>query len=68
MGFKMDFLAFQKAKNQENWSRKYQDAISFLKPAKPTLFMGSLQPIQFGLTQTYLWKAGDDLDQPIDIQ
>ncbi|KAF3554463.1 hypothetical protein F2Q69_00016215 [Brassica cretica] len=36
MGFKCKVLAFQKAQNQKNWSRKNQNAINFLKPAKPT--------------------------------
>ncbi|WZZ77809.1 hypothetical protein YC2023_098381 [Brassica napus] len=35
-GFKRDLSAFHKAQNQANWSRKYQDAINFSKPAKMT--------------------------------
>ncbi|KAL0734485.1 hypothetical protein Bca4012_010695 [Brassica carinata] len=37
--------------------------IIFPEPAKPTSSMESLQPIQFGSTQRYLWKSGDHIYQ-----
>ncbi|WZZ73726.1 hypothetical protein YC2023_085096 [Brassica napus] len=33
------------------------------EPAKPTSSMESLQPIQLGSTQSYLWEPGDHLNQ-----
>ncbi|KAL0696498.1 hypothetical protein Bca4012_063678 [Brassica carinata] len=42
MGFKIGLLSFQTARNQEDWFRKYQDTINFLKPAKPTTIWGKL--------------------------
>ncbi|WZZ88465.1 hypothetical protein YC2023_117044 [Brassica napus] len=51
MGFKTDVLAFHKAQNQPNWSKKNQDAINFPKPTKPTTIWESLQPIRFGSIQ-----------------
>ena len=36
MSFKINVLYFQKIRNQKNLSKKNQDAINFLKPAKPT--------------------------------
>ncbi|KAF2594545.1 hypothetical protein F2Q70_00045647 [Brassica cretica] len=69
MGFKKYVLAFQKAQNQKNWSRENQNAINFPKPAKPTSIRESLQPVQFGSsTQSYLWRPGDHLNHPEDIQ
>ena len=62
MGFNYNVLAFQKALNQKNWPRENQDAINFLKPAKPTSIWENFQPIRFGPTQAYLWKPGDTLD------
>ncbi|KAF2617752.1 hypothetical protein F2Q68_00038666 [Brassica cretica] len=66
MGFKVNVLGFHKAQNQKNLSRENQDAFNFPKPAKPTLFMESFQPIQFGSTQSYLWKPGDHIRHPED--
>ncbi|KAF2576349.1 hypothetical protein F2Q70_00003058 [Brassica cretica] len=63
MGFKTDVLAL--ARNQPNWSKKNQDAINF---SKPTTIWESLQPIRFGSIQSYLWKPGDHLNHPEDIQ
>ncbi|KAF8048140.1 hypothetical protein N665_2645s0001 [Sinapis alba] len=37
------------------------------KPAKPTSNWGSFQPIQFGSTQSYLWRPGDIISQSEDI-
>ena len=54
IGFKTDVVAFHKAQNQPNWSRKNQDAINFPKPAKPTSIWESLQPIRFVSIQSYL--------------
>ncbi|KAF3500912.1 hypothetical protein F2Q69_00041143 [Brassica cretica] len=68
MGFKKDIFAFHKARNQPNLSRKNQDAINFPKPAKPTSIWESLQPIRFGSIQSYIWKPGDNLNHPEDIQ
>nr|VDD54450.1 unnamed protein product [Brassica oleracea] len=67
MGFSKYVLYFQKAQNQKNWSRENQDSINFPKPAKPTSIRESLQPIQFGSTQSYLWRpTGDTLSQTED--
>ena len=61
MGFRFNVLACHKAQNQKNWSRENQDALNFPKPAKPTLFMESLQTIQFVSTQSYRWKPEDHI-------
>ncbi|KAL0745131.1 hypothetical protein Bca101_100988 [Brassica carinata] len=37
--------------------------INSSEPAKPTSSMESLQPIQLGSTQSYLWEPGDHLNQ-----
>ena len=63
-----DVVAFQKARNQQNWSKKNQDAINFQKPAKPTSIRESLQPIRLGSIQSYLRKPGDHLNHSEDIQ
>ncbi|KAF8105166.1 hypothetical protein N665_0162s0045 [Sinapis alba] len=63
MGFKRDLLYFHKARNQEKWSRQEEVMINFPEPAKPTSSMESLQPIQFGSTQSYLWRPGDLIRQ-----
>ena len=63
-----DVVAFQKARNQQNWSKKNQDAINFQKPAKPTSIRERLQPIRLGSIQSYLWKPGDHLNHSEDIQ
>ena len=68
LGFKVNVLAFHKARNQKNWLRKNQVAITFPKPAKPTSIMESCQPLQFGSNQTFLWKPGDHIIHPEDIQ
>ncbi|KAF8045590.1 hypothetical protein N665_4663s0001 [Sinapis alba] len=67
MGFNRDLLDFQKARNQEKWSRQEEFMINFPEPAKPTSSMESLQPIQFGSTQSYLWRPGDIISQSEDI-
>ncbi|KAF3600849.1 hypothetical protein F2Q69_00033936 [Brassica cretica] len=63
IGVKRSLLTFQKAQDQENWPRKLGVMINFPKPAKPTPSMESLQPIQLGSTQSYLWEPGDHLHQ-----
>ena len=47
---------------------KPKDQAGLLRLAKPTSFMESLQPIQLGSTQSYLWEPGDTLDHSEDIQ
>ena len=47
---------------------KPKDQAGLHQLAKPTSFKESLQPIQFGSTQGYLWEPGDTLDHSEDIQ
>ncbi|KAF2616974.1 hypothetical protein F2Q68_00038540 [Brassica cretica] len=63
IGVKMSLSAFQKAQDQEKWPRKLGVMINSPEPAKPTSSMESLQPIQLGSTQSYLWEPGDHLNQ-----
>ncbi|KAF3528255.1 hypothetical protein DY000_02038221 [Brassica cretica] len=63
IGVKRSLSTFHKAQDQENWPRKLGVMINFPEPAKPTPSMESLQPIQLGSTQSYLWKPGDHLHQ-----
>jgi len=60
---KRSLSAFQKAQDQEKWPRKLGVMINSPEPAKPTSSMESLQPIQLGSTQSYLWEPGDHLNQ-----
>ncbi|WZZ66422.1 hypothetical protein YC2023_077792 [Brassica napus] len=55
--------SFHKAQDQEKWPRKLGVMINSPEPAKPTSSMESLQPIQLGSTQSYLWEPGDHLNQ-----
>ncbi|WZZ78449.1 hypothetical protein YC2023_099021 [Brassica napus] len=66
MDFRFNVVACHKAQNQKNSSRENQDALNLPKPAKPTLFIESLQPIQFVSTQSYRWKPGDHIRHPED--
>lgn len=68
IGFKRDLLSIQRVQNQANWFRKNQDTINFPKPGKPTSIWESCQPLQIGSNQTFLWKQGDHLNHPEDIQ
>ncbi|CAG7870814.1 unnamed protein product, partial [Brassica rapa] len=45
-----------------------QDPAGLHQLAKPTSFKESLQPIQLGSTQGYIWEPGDTLDHSEDIQ
>ena len=63
IGVKRSLSAFQKAQDQEKWPRKLGVMINSPEPAKPTSSMESLQPIQLGSTQSYLWEPGDHLNQ-----
>ncbi|KAF3526017.1 hypothetical protein F2Q69_00051056 [Brassica cretica] len=63
IGVKRGLSAFQKAQDQEKWPRKLGVMINSPEPAKPTSSMESLQPIQLGSTQSYLWEPGDHLNQ-----
>ncbi|WZZ49857.1 hypothetical protein YC2023_049964 [Brassica napus] len=63
IGVKRSLSAFQKAQDQEKWPRKLGVMINSTEPAKPTSSMESLQPIQLGSTQSYLWEPGDHLNQ-----
>ncbi|WZZ58030.1 hypothetical protein YC2023_058137 [Brassica napus] len=63
IGVNRSLSAFQKAQDQEKWPRKLGVMINSPEPAKPTASMESLQPIQLGSTQSYLWEPGDHLNQ-----
>ncbi|WZZ58031.1 hypothetical protein YC2023_058138 [Brassica napus] len=63
IGVKRSLSDFQKAQDQEKWPRKLGVMINSPEPAKPTSSMESLQPIQLGSTQSYLWEPGDHLNQ-----
>ncbi|WZZ50959.1 hypothetical protein YC2023_051066 [Brassica napus] len=56
-------IGFQKAQDKEKWPQILGVMINFPEPAKPTSSMESLQPIQLGSTQSYLWEPGDHLNQ-----
>ncbi|KAF3604442.1 hypothetical protein F2Q69_00033855 [Brassica cretica] len=56
-------IGFQKAQYQEKWPQILGVVINVPEPAKPTSSMESLQPIQLGSTQSYLWEPGDHLNQ-----
>ncbi|KAG5412923.1 hypothetical protein IGI04_000490 [Brassica rapa subsp. trilocularis] len=60
---KRSLSSFHKAQDQEKWPRKLGVMINSPEPAKPTSSMESLQPIQLGSTQSYLWEPGDHLNQ-----
>ncbi|KAF3554658.1 hypothetical protein F2Q69_00015838 [Brassica cretica] len=47
---------------------KSNDQAGLHQLAKPTSFKESLQPIQLGSTQRYLWEPGDTIDHSEDIQ
>jgi len=47
---------------------KPKDQAGLHQLAKPTSFKESLQPIQLGSTQSYLWEPEDHLDHSEDIQ
>ena len=57
--FKMDLLAFQKAKNEEKIPRKYVVMAQSLKPAKPALHLPKLEDPGLTSNQTQFWKPGD---------
>lgn len=63
IGVKRSLSDFHKAQDQEKWPRKLGVMINSPEPAKPTSSMESLQPIQLGSTQSYLWEPGDHLNQ-----
>ncbi|KAF3495221.1 hypothetical protein DY000_02054652 [Brassica cretica] len=63
IGVKRSLSALQKAQYQEKWPRKLGVMINSPEPAKPSSSMESLQPIQLGSTQSYLWEPGDHLNQ-----
>ncbi|KAF3604438.1 hypothetical protein F2Q69_00033852 [Brassica cretica] len=63
IGVKKSFSDFQKAQDQEKWPWILGLPINFPEPAKPTSSMESLQPIQLGSTQSYLWDPEDHLNQ-----
>ncbi|XP_056861846.1 uncharacterized protein LOC108821333 isoform X2 [Raphanus sativus] len=68
---KESLLGVQSKKNQAQIPIQPEDPLGLLKfpkPVKPTSISESCQTIQFGPTQTYLWKPGDTLSQPEDIQ
>ena len=46
---------------------KPKDLAGLHQLAKPTSFKGSLQPIQLGSTQGYLWEPGDHFNHPLEI-
>ncbi|XP_033139508.1 uncharacterized protein LOC117131519 [Brassica rapa] len=60
---KRSLSSFHKAQDQEKWPRKLGVMINSTEPAKPTSSMESLQPIQLGSTQSYLWEPRDHLNQ-----
>ncbi|KAF3507302.1 hypothetical protein F2Q69_00008220 [Brassica cretica] len=59
MDFKMDLLAFQKAKNEEKSPRKYGVMVQLPKPVKPVLQLPNLESHRFNLSQTKQWRPGD---------
>uniref|UniRef100_M4F9Q2 Uncharacterized protein n=1 Tax=Brassica campestris TaxID=3711 RepID=M4F9Q2_BRACM len=57
--FKSILSAFQKAKDQEKWTRKSEDMFNFPEPVKPVLHSPQLEANRFNQLQTRNWRPGD---------
>ncbi|KAG5393547.1 hypothetical protein IGI04_023510 [Brassica rapa subsp. trilocularis] len=61
--FKSILSAFQKAKDQEKWTRKSEDKFNLPEPVKPVLHSPQLEANRFNQLQTRNWRPGDHLNQ-----
>ncbi|WZZ15106.1 hypothetical protein YC2023_108195 [Brassica napus] len=61
--FKSILSAFQKAKDQEKWTRKSEDMFNFPEPVKPVLHSPQLEANRFNQLQTRNWRPGDHFNQ-----
>ncbi|WZZ15107.1 hypothetical protein YC2023_108196 [Brassica napus] len=61
--FKSILSAFQKAKDQEKWTRKSEDKFNFPEPVKPVLHSPQLEANRFNQLQTRNWRPGDHFNQ-----
>ncbi|WZZ27022.1 LOW QUALITY PROTEIN: hypothetical protein YC2023_010423 [Brassica napus] len=59
IGFRRGLSYFQKAQFEENWTRKSEDMIQLLEPAKPVLHLPHLEAYRFNHLQTRHWRPGD---------
>ncbi|WZY86139.1 hypothetical protein YC2023_032523 [Brassica napus] len=59
IGVKRSLSAFQKAKDQEKWTRNYEVMIQSPKPVKPVLHLPQLEANRFNQLQTRHWRPGD---------
>ena len=63
MKFKRILSAFQKAKDQEKWTRKSEDMFNLPEPVKPVLHSPQLEANRFNQLQTRNWRPGDHFNQ-----
>ncbi|KAG5398050.1 hypothetical protein IGI04_019864, partial [Brassica rapa subsp. trilocularis] len=61
--FKSILSAFQKAKDQEKWTRKSEDMFNLPEPVKPVLHSPQLEANCFNQIQTRNWRPGDHFNQ-----
>ncbi|CAG7875945.1 unnamed protein product [Brassica rapa] len=61
--FKSILSAFQKAKDQEKWTRKSEDMFNFPEPVKQALHSPQLEANRFNQLQTRNWRPGDHFNQ-----
>ncbi|WZZ85931.1 LOW QUALITY PROTEIN: hypothetical protein YC2023_114510 [Brassica napus] len=67
IGVKRSLSAFQKAQDQEKWSRNYEVMIQSPKPVNPVLHLPQLEANRFNQLQTRHWRPGDHFNQSGDI-
>ncbi|WZY93969.1 hypothetical protein YC2023_066298 [Brassica napus] len=63
IGVKRSLSAFQKAKDQEKWTRKSEDMFNLPEPVKPVLHSPQLEANRFNQLQTRNWRPGDHFNQ-----
>ncbi|XP_033139080.1 uncharacterized protein LOC117130034 [Brassica rapa] len=61
--FKSILSDFQKAKDQEKWTRKSEDMFNLQEPVKPMLHSPQLEANRFNQLQTRNWRPGDHFNQ-----
>ncbi|WZY99603.1 hypothetical protein YC2023_071932 [Brassica napus] len=61
--FKSILSAFQKAKDQEKWTRRSEDMFNLPEPVKPVLHSPQLEANRFNQLQTRNWRPGDHFNQ-----
>ncbi|CAG7897194.1 unnamed protein product [Brassica rapa] len=61
--FKSILSAFQRAQDQEEWTRKSEDMFNLPDPVKPVLHSPQLEANRFNQLQTRHWRSGDLFNQ-----